>query len=163
MCIRDSSGIDALQLQSSGIVDESLEKHALGRGSAIFLGLIGMGIFWGIFGWPVFALYQEYFSAVGSTLLGSPHEVLGKYPHQVFSMLLTSLLLALLPMGIFLVIVLAIAAGRFRVERCLREVRAKHLNVIADLTRSGLLKLEIKQPQLNACLFLLGLSSDDKS
>jgi hypothetical protein len=94
------TGLETLQARSAEMFHETLEKWAPSRRAAIMLGLLGFLIFWGVFGWPMFGLYQDFAVAASHLLIFrdvAPHQ----FPEGVFSMLATSLVSCLPADGAF--------------------------------------------------------------
>ena len=71
------------------------------------------------------------------------------------SMLLTSVVLAALPMGIFLLFVIAYLTRQRNALACARALRTAHEAELQRLTDAGQLEVEISAPQINACRILL--------
>ena len=151
------AGLDNLQSRSSEIFHSAVERWAPSRAAATVTGLAGFLIFWGFFAWPVYGLYLDFFDAVRSLRLEEAGAV-GRFPSAPFGMLGTSLLLALLPMGFFMLASVSLQVRPGRVTGCLEQVRTRHREAVDELVRSGLLTLEVEQPRIDACLFLLKLA-----
>lgn len=148
-------GIATLQERSSTGFLRVLEAHAPARYQAVLAGWLGCGLFWGVFGWPVYALYLEYGRAVGHLLEDAP-AALARFPANTFAVLGTALLLALLPMGLLLLLLGSWWTRRGRVRRCRTALQRLHAELLGDLTRQGILRLRADDPALTACRQLLG-------
>jgi hypothetical protein len=146
-------GIETLQARSAELFQEVTENFAPGAGAAWGLGLIGFALFWGVFGWPVYGLYQDFLVAVGKVL--AHEKAIDAFPAGTLSMLLTSAVLAILPMGLFLLCMLALLTRRTSVAACARALRAAHAAELQRLTDIGLLEVELAEPQIDACRVLL--------
>ncbi len=153
------TGLENLQARSSGIFQRAVETWAPSRPAAILYGLCGFLIFWGFFAWPVYGLYLDFFQAVRDTIAGG-EGVSGNFPAAPFGMLGTSLLLALLPMGFFMLVTLSVLVRPGRVTECVDEIRREHDEAVAELVQSGLLTVKVEQPRLDACMYLINLPSE---
>ncbi len=154
------SGLDNLQARSSEIFHSAVDRWAPSRAAATLTGLAGFLIFWGLFAWPVYGLYLDFFDAVRA--LWTDHSgASGSFPSAPFGMLGTSLLLALLPMGFFMLASVSLLVRPRRVTACLEQIRGGHSETVADLVRAGLLTIEVEQPRIDACLFLLKLAPQE--
>lgn len=147
-------GLDTLQTRSAELFQEVTEKFAPGTVTAWLLGFIGFSIFWSVFGWPVYGLYQDFVIAA-SEVLTRQKTTLDAFPAGTLSMLLTSAVLALLPMGLFLLCMLALFTRRKHAVACARALRAAHESELQRLTDTGQLEVEISEPQIDACRVLL--------
>jgi hypothetical protein len=58
-------------------------------------------------------------------------------------------------MGLLLLTSVAVLVRRSRVDACVRELRATHDAELEELTRAGLLTVEMHEPRIDACLLLL--------
>lgn len=162
------SGIDALQERSQSAFDESIERGGVSPLVAMIAGLVGSIIFWSLMAGPLIALYESYLAASVTTVLelasggngdatSAPVEALERFPRPHASMLLTGLLLSLLPTSIFAMIVLSFCQSRRRIDSIERELRDSHDAIIADLQRSGVLRLRWNDPLLSDAEFLLSI------
>ncbi len=145
-------GLEILQKRSSELFQDVLESCSPGRVATHATGLVGLGIFWGIFIWPFIALYRDYFEAV--TVLvneSAKHDV---FPTESFAMIGTSFLLAVFPMLFWLLLVLSWAASKGRALQCLRSLRHGHQTIIDELNAAQLLRVRAHHPHLQACLRL---------
>ncbi len=151
-------GLDVLQQRSTALFHRILARNAVSRTAAVASGSVGTLAFWVIFIWPIFALYHDYFAAVGQVAgLHSGSGAPVRFPVEGFPMILTGLLLALVPMLMLLLVVLAWAGSRGRAEVCLRQLQIGHHEIIAELENQGLLRIRTSQPQLRAWLDLYQL------
>jgi hypothetical protein len=148
------TGLDALQSRSAEIFHETLEKFAPARATAATIGLIGFAVFWGIFGWPIVRLYED-FGAAAHDVWWSIEGLQRAFPSGAWAMLATTLLLAMLPMGLLLLAAVALLTRGGRVQRCVRALRARHEQELAELTRAGLLSVQVIEPRIDACISLL--------
>jgi hypothetical protein len=146
--------VESLQARSSEIFQNEIERHAPLRGTAILLGLAGCVLFWVIFGWPLLALYAEFFEAASAVMERQP-EVIGRFPDGVFSMLMTSLLLALFPTALLLLVCVSWVTRHGKMRRCVGAIRSAHELAVGELTRAGLFKIRLEHPRLEAALRLL--------
>ncbi len=152
------TGLSALQSSSSDLFQKTIERSAPSRAVAWMLGLFGCAIFWGIFGWPIFELYYEYALATLATAELSNTSV---FPEPSLSMLVTSLMLALLPMGLLLLFSLSFLVRRGQCRKCVDEIRSGHELIVSNLTDAGLLAIRVDNPEIRACLQLLQLGNRD--
>jgi hypothetical protein len=158
------TGLDALQSRSAEIFHETIEKFAPARGTAAIIGFIGFALFWGIFGWPIVRLYEDFGAAahdVWAAGMGAgASDILQRaFPSGAWAMLATTLLLAMLPMGLLLLAAVGVLTRGGRVRRCVRALRERHEHELAELTRAGLLSVEVSEPRIDACISLLTLPS----
>ncbi len=154
------SGLDNLQSRSSEIFHSAVERWSPSRGAATLIGLVGFLVFWGFFAWPVYGLYLDFFDAVRG-LWVDEGGASGRFPSAPFGMLGTSLLLALLPMGFFMLASVSLLIRPGRVTSCLEQIRSGHSRAVAELVDAGLLRIKVEQPRIDACLFLLKLAPQE--
>lgn len=149
-------GLDILQTRSTELFQVTIEKYAPSRALAWLLGIVGVALFWSIFGWPVFGLYQD-FQMAAQEVLARKKTSLEAFPAGTFSMLVTSAILAVLPMGFALLGVIEFLTRKSKVCACVTELRAVHKAEIDLLTATGLLAAELTEPQIDAIRLLLTL------
>ncbi|MFZ2960979.1 MAG: hypothetical protein WA705_29215 [Candidatus Ozemobacteraceae bacterium] len=147
-------GLETFQASSAKLFQEITEKYAPGSFTAWFLGFVGVAIFWGIFGCPIYGLYQDFFVAA-TDVFARQRTALAAFPTETFSMLLTSAVLATLPMVLFLLCTLAFFTRRKNACACIQELRAAHEAELQRLTDSGQIEVEISEPRIDACCTLL--------
>jgi hypothetical protein len=152
------TGLEALQSRSAEIFHETLENFAPSRAAAACIGFVGFVIFWGIFGWPIARLYEDFGAAARDVWFGG--EILRRaFPAGAWAMLATTWLLAMLPLGLLLLGAIALLTRGGRVARCVRALRERHEHELVELTRAGLLSVEVSEPRIDACISLLTLPS----
>jgi hypothetical protein len=140
--------------------ESQTEIRTVGVWTARGLGLAGFGLFWAIMGMPFYGLYRDFFGAARLVLLERA-ATLGNFPEGTASMLCTSLLLALLPMCIFLLLSVAWITRRHCVDIAVTQIRERHRCLLAKLTAEngvqgrGILTVEFSEPRLDACRCLL--------
>ena len=157
------SGIKTLQSESQRIFDTEVERVSMNRLLSTALAILGTFTFWALIAGPIVALYREYL--VVSISVFSPGTIrsatlpvdgaLANFPTPSTSMLFASLFLSILPTAIFAMLVLAFCQRRRRVLLAEHQVRERHHDVIAELQRSGVLKLKWEDPLLSDAEFLL--------
>lgn len=147
-------GLEALQAASSGIFQRVVGTATPTALAAWICGLLGFCVFWGILGQPLYGLYQDFYTAAGK-VLAREETAIEAFPGGTSSVLLTSTLLALVPMGLFLLFTVAWIARGSRVVACIETLRNEHRNEIATLTGSGVVRAELSEPRLDACRRLL--------
>ena len=150
-------GLEILQTRSSELFQEVLETRSPGRVSTWITGLLGMGIFWGIFIWPFIALYTDYYHAVDAFVrerVVRERAAPEVFPSDSLSMVGTSFLLAIFPMLFWLLLVLGWAASTNRALGSLQSLRQGHQKIIEDLKAHHLLRIRARHPHLQACLRL---------
>lgn len=152
-------GIGLLQERSTTALETAIEHHAPGRASAVLVGGVGFVLFWIVAGWPLWAVYHDYFAAVTGTW-AQARASLSQFPAPAFSQVLTTVLLALLPMGAWLLLAAAWMTRKSRIARCASEVRAAHAEILRELLASGQLRVRLQQRALAACRFLLEQDMD---
>ncbi len=153
-------GIQTLQERSAVALDAVVERRAPGAAFSILVALLGFLIFWAVAGWPLYAVYLDYFRAA----LGTAHHLngsVGLYPTPGFSLVLTTALLGLLPMGVWLVATAAWVTRRGRIRRAARELKLAHDTIIRELFEAGLLRARLAHRDLAACRILLGAAGED--
>ncbi len=155
------AGIDTLQERSQAIFDDQIDAVSVSREAALTCGIIGTLIFWGFLAGPIVTLYRKYFDASLATLSEMGGE-LEAYPHPELAMMLTSIILSLLPLGIFSMIVLSWAQSTSRVEQAERAIRKLHRVTIAQLQREGVLALRWDDPLLADAEFLLSAGAEQE-
>ncbi len=148
-------GIGILQERSTMIVHAAVEQHAVGRAGALISALVGFVLFWVVAGWPLYALYLDYFQAATGAW-AQTREALARFPSPTFAQLLTSILLGILPLAVWLLIVASWVTRPRRVSRCVRDLQLAHEKLIRELLDSGLLRVRLHQPELTAVRLLLG-------
>ncbi|MFV0416863.1 MAG: hypothetical protein ACK5NG_10920 [Chthoniobacterales bacterium] len=147
-------GLETLQNRSTEFFQRITQKFAPDSLFAWAFGLPGFFLFWGIFAWPIYGLYRDFANAaLGVSFYDQL--TLSTFPSGAFSVLLTAALLALVPMGFFLLFTLAVATRRGRVQACIRELRSSHEEELDRLTKSHQLEVEFSEPRINACRLLL--------
>lgn len=147
-------GLDELQTRSSALIHESVELYSPGRLSSFVTALSGFVVFWGIFGWPLMSVYQD-FSRAAIVLWKGAAVATGLFPHDTGSTLFTALFLAMLPMFILLLVILSWFIRRSVVEACLGELRARHTQLCTEMISKNIVSVRVSEPRLNACLTLL--------
>jgi molybdopterin-guanine dinucleotide biosynthesis protein len=145
-------GIETAQDRSSELFRETVEAYAPRAPLAIGAASLGTLIFWGILGWPVYALYHDF--AAGARTVLSGGDVSG-FPAPAGALILTSVLLAWLPMFLFLLAVVAFATRRGRVRRALGELRGAHRAEMEKLLEAGLLRPHPRERRIRAARQLL--------
>ena len=148
-------GIETLQGRSAELFQEITGEFAPGRGWARLCGILGCLIFWAVFAWPVYGLYQDFATAAKEVVLVRQKSTLDAFPSGALPMLFTSAALALFPMSIFLLFSREILTPRGRAVECARALRARHEAEIQRMAETGQLKIEISEPRINACRVLL--------
>ncbi len=152
------AGIDTLQERSQAIFDEVIERVAVPRSSTFIGGLAGTILFWGLLSGPIVTLYRKYFDASLRTLSDMGGD-LDAYPHPSAGMMFTSIVLSLLPLGIFSMLVVSWAQSRSRVDQAEVAIRSAHRKAIRELQQSGVLALRWDDPLLADAEFLLSAGS----
>ena len=149
-------GLDTLQTRSAELFHSVTEKFAPGAAAAWLLGLLGFAVFWIVFGWPIYALYHDYWLATQEVALGAK-DTLHLFPSGAVSMLVTSAMLALIPMALLLLFAVAFFTRRSRARTCANALRASHEAELQRLTDHGQVEVEISEPKIDACRSLLRL------
>jgi hypothetical protein len=144
------------------LFQEVTETFAPGTITAWLLGFTGFAIFWSVFGWPVYGLYQDFVVAA-SEVLSRQKTSLAAFPAGTLSMLLTSAVLAVLPMGVFLLFMLTLLTRSKHATACARALRTAHEMELQRLTNCGQLEVEISEPQIDACRVLLRIGKKSYS
>lgn len=155
-------GIDALQEQSTAIFGRCIDSHGPSRLTAWAAGFLGFGGFWLILSQPLYGLYVDFYEAA-QTVIAREATSLAAFPAGTFSMLATSTLLALLPMGLLLLLVLAWLTRDGKVKKCVEDIKNDHSAEITKLKNTEELRVELHEPRLDACRQLLSLAPSPAS
>ncbi|MFV0337282.1 MAG: hypothetical protein ACK5LK_03445 [Chthoniobacterales bacterium] len=147
-------GLEILQSRSTAFFQEITQKFAPNGLFAWTYGCVGFLLFWGIFAWPIYGLYRDFANAALGVSLHN-QLTLSTFPSGAFSVLLTTALLALVPMGFFLLLTLALATRKSKVNACIHELRSTHEEELDRLTISHQLEVEFSEPLVDACRQLL--------
>ena len=131
-------------------LEETLPRFSPGRISATLVGLGGMLIFWGIFIWPLFSLYVDYFQAARQVVEGSAASPLALFPRQTGTVLGTAFLLALFPLFLWIVITDALLFRRPRLDQLDHAWRTDLRQKIEKAFSQRTLTLKTDHPLLNA-------------
>ncbi len=148
------AGIEELQSASTEIFEKEVAERSSPRIVVELAAAAGTAIFWGIFSGPIVALYREYYGAAQDAF-ASQRVDLSKFPSSHGSMLLTSLILALLPVLIYSMLFLTLALRRGKITACANEIRRSHLEKIEEMKRDGVLRLQFDHSELEHAQFLL--------
>lgn len=148
------AGLETLQAASTGVFQRVIDRAAPSRAVARCFGLLGCGIFWIILGQPLYGLYLDFYAAA-QQVLDREATSLAAFPAGTFSMLATSTLLALLPMGVLLLILVAWITRDKRVTTCVADLQAEHRKEIRDLEKKKSLRAELSEIRIDACRRLL--------
>jgi len=125
------------------------------RGAAFVAAFIGFVVFWAFFGWPLAALYEKLALGARAVWEGRAGEALSLFPQHVGSMLLTNAFLAFLPMFLLLLIMLSWFIRPSRVDEALARLRQGHQKLCDELFYKQVVRVEVSEPRLDACLALL--------
>lgn len=148
------AGLETLQAASTGIFQRVIDRAAPSRAVARSFGLLGCGIFWFILGHPLYGLYLDFYAAA-QQVLDRTSTSLAAFPAGTFSMLATSTLLALLPMGLLLLLFVAWITRKKFVDACVADLQVEHRKEIRDLENKKLLRAELSEIRIDACRRLL--------
>lgn len=151
----EAEGAAALQRESTAVFQSTIEKAAPGRAFAFLNGFLGTALFWGLFIWPLGAVYLQYGEAVAAVWTRQP-DAAGQFPASLLGLLASSAVLALLPMGLWLLLTVAWVTRRGRVRRCLRELRRAHEAALQRMVAEGTLLIRLADRRLAAVRRLLG-------
>jgi hypothetical protein len=114
----------------------------------------GFVVFWAFLGWPLAALYEKL--ALGARAVWDGRtDALSLFPQHVGSMLLTNAFLAMLPMFLFLLVVLSWFLRSGQVNAALKQLRDGHKKLCGGLIEKRIVRVEVSEPRLDACLALL--------
>jgi len=156
------AGLETLQAASTGIFQRVIDRTAPSRLVAGLFGLLGCAIFWSILGQPLYGLYLDFYDAA-QQVLARRATSLAAFPAGTFSMLATSTLLALLPMGLLLLCFVAWMTKDKRVATCVADLQAEHRKEIRQLENKKLLRAELSEIRIDACRRLLDAGASDDS
>ncbi len=148
------AGLESLQAASTGVFQRVIDRAAPSRAVARSFGLLGCGIFWIILGQPLYGLYLDFYAAA-QQVLDRQATSLAAFPAGTFSMLATSTLLALLPMCVILLMLVAWITRDKRVAACVADLQAEHRKEIRELENKKLLRAELSEIRIDACRRLL--------
>lgn len=147
-------GLGLLQSRSVAVFREALERHAPGRLAAMLAGLPGVLIFWGLFIWPLIAVYQDYLRA-SLGVWQQATEATRLFPADLGGLLLSAALLAWAPMAAWLVLSVGWLSRSDRARRCVEQIQAGRHQAVKELLAEGLLSLESTHRRQMACRSLL--------
>jgi hypothetical protein len=148
------AGLDALQERSQQIFEETIDAHSVAKSTATLMAIVGTLLFWALMAGPFVALYSEYLKASFDSLVGG-RSSMDHFPHPEFAMIATSLVLSLLPTALFAMVALSISQSNGRVAKSQRMIRDRHNEIIEQLQRERVLRLEWTDPVLSDAEFLL--------
>ena len=152
------AGIDALEEHSHNIFEEAIERNSIGVSASLLMAAIGTAIFWTLMSGPFVALYSEYLQASFDTLSGGERSM-EHFPTPEFATIVTSLLLSILPTGLFAMIALSIAQSSRRAGDAERMIREGHDAAISQLQKDRILRLRWDDPLLSDAEFLVSAGS----
>lgn len=152
-------GLDKLQDESTKVFHSAVESYAPGRCAATVFAVSGFGIFWVVFGWPLAALYQSI-ARGARAVFENRLDAASLFPHGTGSILLTSGLLGIIPMFLFLLATMSWLIRRSLVNRCLSSLRSNHEILCSNLIENGGISVRIREPRLDACRSLLSATED---
>lgn len=147
-------GLGLLQSRSVAVFREALEQQAPGRVAAMVAGLPGVLIFWGLFVWPLVAVYQDYLRA-SLGVWNQSTEAARLFPADLGGLLLSAALLAWAPMAAWLLLSVGWLSRQGRARRCAEEIQARRDQAVKELLADGLLSLESTHRRQMACRVLL--------
>ncbi len=156
------SGIEQLQMRSSEIFAQTLEKERISSAISIITGLIGTLLFWALFAGPIVGIYRDYIAASWHALTTSDKTVLD-FPAPSASLLFTAVILSILPVAIFCMFVLTCFLRRRRVARVCDKIATEHRSMVQQLRNQGLLKLEMIDDELRNARFLVSLENESSN
>ena len=155
-------GMGELQRRSTELFQQTIfgeegkqfAGYAPTRSAASAAAVCGFVIFWIFFGWPLAALYEKL--ALGARAVWEGRaDALALFPEHAGSMLLTNAFLALVPMFLFLLTVLSWFLRLRRVKAALQQLRHGHAKLCDDLIKKRVVRVEVSEARLDACLALL--------
>lgn len=154
-------GLNELQRRSTAIFQHiihgdgrSFAGFAPTRRAAFAAAFCGCLVFWTVFGWPLAALYEKL-ALAAQAVIERRGDALTLFPQHAGSMLFTSAFLALLPTFLLLLVVLARFIRESRVNAALAKLRHDHEALCEELIGKGIVRVEVSEPRLDACLALL--------
>jgi len=125
-------GAESAQETSSNIFSEVMAAASPSRRFSIGFAAAGTLLFWGIFSWPLLAVYERFFHAVAALLRGQSENPVPAFPEGIGSMIATSAFLALLPAGLLLLACVTLVTRKSKTDEALAELEARHRAEIAD-------------------------------
>ncbi len=150
------SGIDELQNRSQRIFDSAIAANATANLWVQLLALAGTILFWMLMAGPIVVIYRDYFAASLHALGGSETH-LESFPHPSAGLMATSVILSVLPLAIYCMAVLTATLSHRKVSGVAKGIIREHEQVIAELKRNHVIRLEFEDEMLRQAEFLLNL------
>ncbi len=153
-------GLERVTEESGAIFEQVTRKHVFGRVGLILWGGLATLLFMGLLSGPLLAVYREF----GHAWLGAFNDSTGvrwqAFPTPSANMILTSLLLALLPVIFCALLCCLRTTPADRVRSALVAVKAEHESMLDRLTSKKIIRLFSDDPIREASRVLLDFLPD---
>lgn len=158
----DFSGLDVLEGQSRKIFEDSV--GAIQKNTRRWVHWIGWGatlLFVAMITGPLYAIYHQFFTAWSGSFLGT--STWQSFPMPPISLILSSMVWILLPVGILAIIANTIPTKPKHIDNCIQRVRDQHDKIARSLWENGTLKVESNSPEIEAIRYLLQITDRFRS
>lgn len=139
-------GLERVTEESGVIFEKVIRKHVFGRVGLFIWGGLATLLFVGLLSGPLLAVYREF----GHAWLGAFNDSTGvrwqAFPTPSASMILTSLLLALLPVIFCALVVCLRTTPAVRVQSALVAAKAEHKSLLESLAHDKTIRLFSDDP-----------------
>jgi hypothetical protein len=144
-------GFDAMKEASAGIFTSCLKEFRVPVWWMQICGLAATSVFGWLIWHPLRSLYDRYLEA----------NAWQDFPTPEASMIITSMLLSVTPVLLVSIVCLSIGMALAHVDQCVSTITQRHNEATKKLAKEGILRLELANPQVEAALHLLTISSID--
>lgn len=141
---------DQLRQIAEETFEQSIARQSPGSGTGLLIGGCGMLIFWGIFIWPLAAIYLQYYQTVHLLVNLSSGYSLNHFPQGTGAILGTALLLALFPVFLWIIVTDRILFPQHRRKALEKDLRQNLEKNIARALREGRVGLNLNHRILEA-------------
>ena len=150
------TGVNQLQLQSTRIFEQELERAKFSGSFILGVAAIGTLLFWIFFTGPMVSVYRDYLWASWQAVTASERSI-ESFPTPPASLFFTSLVLSGLPLAIYCMFMMSIRLSRRRIGRIAAAITTSHQELVRNLRGQGLLQLDLVDRELSDAEFLVNL------
>ncbi|MEQ1827245.1 MAG: hypothetical protein ABL921_14915 [Pirellula sp.] len=147
------SGVEELQSRARGVFEWAVDRYQMPSVMLQFFAFVGTVIFWLMMAGPIVWIYRKYLVASYQSLTRGGVEDL--YPHEIPTLLMTSVLLSLLPLLIYAMVVLSWTLRRSKIHRISEAAFSEELKLVEELKRTGVIALHYDDVLLEHAEFLI--------
>ncbi|MCC5788034.1 MAG: DUF456 domain-containing protein [Opitutales bacterium] len=147
-------GISPFLRKNQELIEKHLAATTPGRFTATLAGFIGFFLFWGIFLWPLIGLYVDHFQAINNLWQGSTQGSWALFPSGAGSTFLTTFVLALFPVLLFIAFLHSLLLAPRRMQRSLENLREKQEMLLQQYHTADRLRIALSHPTLQALRIL---------